>query len=265
MKLVPGRSLSFDPVAGDYDRTRVIPKPIREDIAALCADFAHLNDGGLFLDAGVGTGRFAAPLAQIAPGQIIGVDLSLAMMGQATQKAPSGSVHLAQANLQRLPFRDGVFSGALLVHILHLIERWPLVLDELRRALAPRRSVLLLGVEMGSRSRLVDYYYERARAAGVLAQPLGAASLTPVLAYLRQSAQIEQVASPNLVWKRYVTVEDVLGALFRRTYSQMWNIPEDAHQKLLAETRDYALRTFGDESAVETLNARFDLHTVRWL
>ena len=269
--MTPGRYQSFDPVAGEYDQTRVIPAAQIEEIARILAREAHLARGGLFLDAGVGTGRFAAPLAHRQPGQIVGVDIAPAMMAQAMSKAPPGGLPLAQADLQRLPFRDGVFAGALLVHILHLIERWTVVLGELRRVLTPRVGTLFLGREQGGRSLLVDFYYERARARHVLAESLGTAGIAQTLAYLRRveraggaGAQVSQLETPSLAWKRAVPVEATLDALARRTYSQMWNIPDAVHEELMAETRRYAGKTFPRADAAETLHSRFVLHAVRW-
>lgn len=265
----PGRYQSFETVAEDYDWTRVIPVAQIDEIARIVGREAHLDRGGLFLDAGVGTGRFAAPLARRHPGQVLGFDIAPAMLRQARAKAPGGG--LAVADLQRLPLRSGVFAGALLVHILHLIERWMLVLQEIRRVLIPRSGVLFLGVEQGGRSRLVNFYYERARARQVLAESLGAAGLARTLAFLRRperegglDAQVHLLDTPQLAWQRAVPVAQTLDALARRTYSQMWAIGDSAHEELLAETRGYAGQTFPKVGATETLRARFVLHAVRW-
>ncbi len=267
--MTPGRYQSFEAVAGDYDQTRVIPDAQMAEIARLLAHEAHLERGGLFLDAGVGTGRFAAPLARLHPSQIVGVDISPAMMERILLKSVPGNLSLAQADLQRLPFRDGAFAGALLVHILHLIEQWPLVLGEIQRTLIPQSGVLFLGIEMGGRSLLVDFYYEQARARNLLPPSLGAAGMTQALAYLNHperggGAQVSLLDTPRLSWKRVVPTARTLEALSRRTYSQMWAIPDDAHRQLLAATHDYARRTFRRLDAVESLKSRFVLHTVRW-
>ena len=262
----PGRYLSFDAVAEEYDRTRVMPTAILEDVARACTREARLSQGGWFLDAGVGTGRFAVPVARLNPGRVVGVDISLPMMSQASEKAPAGSVSLFAGDLQRLPFRDGVFAGALVVHILHLVEHWRLVLDELRRVLTPKNGVLLLGGEQGGHSALVDFYFARARARRVLSQSLGTPGLTQALIYLRRDlrAQLSMLSLPYLKWKRTVPVAETLDALERRTYSQIWNVPDAVHQALLVETQEYAHRTLGGSSAFETLDARFVLHAARW-
>ena len=269
--MTPGRYLSFEAVADDYDRTRVIPEPQLEEIARMVSREAHLERGGLFLDAGVGTGRFAAPLARLHPAQVVGMDIAPAMMERIEGKAAPGSLRLAQADLQRLPFRDGVFAGALLVHVLHLVEQWALVLEEIRRVLVPKTGVLFLGVEMGGRSKLVNFYFERARARRVLASSLGSAGLTPALAYLRRAerdggagAEVALLEAPKLAWKRVVPIAATLDALARRTYSQTWDIPDDAHHELMAATKLYAAQIFPKRDAAETLKSRFMLYKVGW-
>ena len=266
---MPGRYLSFDQVAGDYDQTRVIPAPQMEDIVRLLGREAKLEQGGLFLDAGVGTGRFAVPLARLHPAQVIGADISLPMMRHVAAKSAPSALPLAQADLQRLPFQTGAFEGALLVHILHLIERWPGVLAEVKRVLTTA-GVLFLGIELGGRSVLIDFYFERARVRRVLAPSLGTPGLSPALSYLRRRERDGGLGAsvtllePQIAWKRTLPVPLTLDALARRTYSQMWDIPATDHAALLEETRRYALQTFRKADAAEILPSRFSLYAARW-
>ncbi len=266
-----GRYQSFESVAGDYDRTRAIPEATRDEIARVVAREARLAGGGLFLDAGVGTGRLAVPLAQRHPGQVVGIDISPAMLARVGDKDGAGGLSLVRGDLQRLPFAAGTFRAALMVHILHLIEQWPLVLQETRRVLAPKDGVLLLGIEQGGRSLLVDFYYERARARHLLAPSVGSASLAPVLAALRRpagsggfGASVSQLSTPSLHWERVVPVAQTCDALASRTYSQMWSIPDAAHTELLSEMTDYAARTFRGTSSTETLASHLILHAVHF-
>ena len=268
--MTPGRYLSFDPVAAEYDRTRVIPETFLEESARIIAHECHLERGGMFLDAGVGTGRFAAPLARRHPGQIIGTDIAPAMMERIGAKATPGTLSLVQADLQRLPFRRGAFEGALLVHILQLIEQWKLVLQEVRRLLMPRVGSLFLGVEQGGRSVLVDFYYDRARARNVLAASLGS-GMAPALAYLRRAeragglgGRVALLETPQLAWKRVAPVAETLEALEGRAYSQMWGIEDEAHAELMTETRRQAARTFPRPGSAETLSSRFVLYKAWW-
>ena len=268
--MTPGRYLSFDIVAGEYDRTRVIPESHLEEVARILSRECSLERGGLFLDAGVGTGRFAAPLARRHPGQIVGADIAPAMMERIGAKTPPGSLSLVQADLQRLPFRRGVFEGILLVHILQLIEQWKLVLQEMRRLLVPRVGSLFLGVEQGGRSLLVDFYYERARARNVLAQSLGS-GMAPALAYLRRTeragglgGRVALLETPQLTWKRAAPTAETLDALAGRAYSQMWAISDAVHEELMDETRRQAARTFPMGGGVEALSSRFVLYKAWW-
>ena len=268
--MIPGRYLSFDTVAGEYDRTRVIPDAHLEEVARILSRECCLERGGLFLDAGVGTGRFAAPLARRHPGQVVGTDIAPAMMERIGAKATPGSLPLVQADLQRLPFRRGAFEGILLVHILQLIEQWRLVLHEMRRLLAPCAPGLFLGVEQGGRSLLVDFYYERARARNVLGVSLGS-GMAPALAYLRRTersgglgGRVALMETPQLAWKRHAPTADTLEALEGRAYSQMWGIPDAVHEELMNETRRHAARTFPKAGGVEALSSRFVLYRAWW-
>jgi ubiquinone/menaquinone biosynthesis C-methylase UbiE len=269
--MILGRYLSFEGVADDYDQTRVIPAPQLEEIARILSRETPWQQAELFLDAGIGTGRFAAPLACLHPGQVIGVDIAPAMMERVGEKVDLGTLALAQADLQRLPFPESVFAGALVVHILPLIERWTLVLEEIRRVLIPAVGALFLGIEMGGRSVLVDFYYQRARAKKVLASSLGSASMAVTLAYLRRAehdggagAQVTLLETPTLSWERRVPVTQTLEALAHRTYSQMWGISDEAHRDLMTETRHYAGQTFAKREAVEMLRAHFQLYKAVW-
>jgi len=267
---MPGRYRSFDGVAKDYDKTRVIPDAQLRSIAKTCASTAKVEKSGLFLDAGVGTGRFAVPLSQIAPGRTIGVDISLEMMRMIQPKDPEGRLSLLSGDLRSLPLRDCSIRGALAVHILHIIEDWKTVLDELSRVIEPG-GVLILGTELGGRSLLTDFYFERARARRVLVENIGATSSSPALNYLRQkssngspSISIELLSTPSLTWKRLMPVTETLSVLERATFTQMWDIPPDHHKEILQETRNYADRMFPTSKQDESLKAQFVMHAVRW-
>ena len=88
------------------------------------------------LDAGCGSCRLTAELRGRLPlGQVVGVDLSLNMLGQALEHT-DGRIHLIQADLQRLPFPsvfDGVFSTA----AFHWVPDHRLLFQSLSRVLKP--------------------------------------------------------------------------------------------------------------------------------
>jgi len=84
---------------------------------------------GLVVDLGCGPGRY---LDQIG-GPVVGLDVSAAMLALARRRGHS----LARADLESLPFGDGVFAAAFARHsYLHVPkERVPSALVELRRVL----------------------------------------------------------------------------------------------------------------------------------
>lgn len=126
--------VEFDRIAPVYDETR--RPPSEQELATLAQ---LLRDCRTVLDAGVGTGRFAAPLSERGFA-IVGVDLSIGMMGRARAKGVSA---LVRANVLRLPVVDRAVDAAFMAHVLQLIPDPRAVLRELGRV-ARRRVVIEL-------------------------------------------------------------------------------------------------------------------------
>lgn len=128
------RTVEFDTIAPLYDETRRPPSD--DEIQTLVSLFAECHT---ILDAGIGTGRFAAPL--LAQGfDIVGVDLSVRMMERARVK---GVASLVRADLRRLPLRTDAVEAAFMAHVLQLLADPRDVLRELGRV-SRRRVVVLL-------------------------------------------------------------------------------------------------------------------------
>ncbi len=101
------------------------------------------------LDAGCGTGTLTALIAEAvgADGGVTGVDLSAQMIARARRKvADSHGVTLQRANIEQLPFTDGLFDKAFISFALH--EMPPAArhnaISELYRVLQPGGSLLVL-------------------------------------------------------------------------------------------------------------------------
>jgi SAM-dependent methyltransferase len=78
------------------------------------ADYA----GRLVLDAGVGSGRYAEVVASKG-GEVIGVDITAAIDAAWTNIGRHERVHLLQADIFAMPFRDATFDLAYSVGVLH--------------------------------------------------------------------------------------------------------------------------------------------------
>lgn len=100
---------------------------------------------GLILDAACGTGKYW-PLILATGRTVIGIDQSRGMLQRARTKFPT--VPVAQLGLQEL-VREGTVDSVICIDALENVspEDWPLVLENLRRALRPS-SPLYFTVEL---------------------------------------------------------------------------------------------------------------------
>jgi 2-polyprenyl-3-methyl-5-hydroxy-6-metoxy-1,4-benzoquinol methylase len=96
------------------------------------------SSGGLILDAGTGTGRFATWLAKKGF-NVIGVDLSHEMLKIAKRKKKSlnANIDLVLADLHSLPFRYEVFDGCVSINVVDHLRDVSKFLKELRLVLKP--------------------------------------------------------------------------------------------------------------------------------
>jgi uncharacterized protein YbaR (Trm112 family)/ubiquinone/menaquinone biosynthesis C-methylase UbiE len=74
--------------------------------------------GRLFLDAGVGAGRYAEVVSRWG-GEVVGLDLSFAVDAAFTTIGRRPNVHLVQADIFHPPFRAGTFDHAYSIGVLH--------------------------------------------------------------------------------------------------------------------------------------------------
>lgn len=93
----------------------------RESERALAATTGWKEEdyrGRLVLDAGVGAGRYAEVAARKGA-EVIGIDLTRAVDAAYANLRHCEHVHLAQADIFAMPFRDGTFDLAYAVGVLH--------------------------------------------------------------------------------------------------------------------------------------------------
>ncbi|QBD81972.1 methyltransferase domain-containing protein [Ktedonosporobacter rubrisoli] len=162
-------SISFDPLAPVYDAIRGYPPTVASAITAAIDQAVGGNTQTRFLEVGVGTGRFAFPLAE-AEHQCTGIDISEKMMSQlkeklcgagwqeegqrwgkepdedATQNPPvqrfthmekQGSMRLVRTDMTALPFHDDSFDVVIASHVFHVVRDWHQALKEIMRVSRP--------------------------------------------------------------------------------------------------------------------------------
>jgi SAM-dependent methyltransferase len=145
-------NVEFDRIAPVYDETRLPPS--EEELQALAGLLVGCRT---VLDAGVGTGRFAVPL-RARDFEVVGVDLSLAMMRRARAK---GIATLVRADILHLPLSDKVVDAAFMAHVLQLLPDPRPVLGELGRV--ARREVVVQLPEWFERQPTSAWQDRRAR------------------------------------------------------------------------------------------------------
>ncbi len=162
-------SVSFDPVAHLYDATRGFPELVTRQIVGAIEKATNANTQTRFLEVGVGTGRFAFPLAE-AQHQYTGIDISEKMLSQLEEKLHTGgwqekslswgslpdedaaqnldvhhfiqedrqgTMRLAIADMTAIPFHDAAFDAVIAIHVFHLVRDWQKALQEVVRVLRP--------------------------------------------------------------------------------------------------------------------------------
>jgi len=119
--------------------------------------------GGLVLDAACGTGKYW-PLLLESGRQVFGIDQSTGMLSYAHAKFPA--VPLEKLGLQELCFEQ-VFDAAICMDALEMVfpEDWPLVLENLFRALKPG-AYLYFTVELVEQSE-IEQDYQSSRTQGL--------------------------------------------------------------------------------------------------
>ena len=89
--------------------------------------------GGVVLDLGCGSGLFFKDVAAQA-GLVIGVDVSLKLLNKAKEQGNAFSnVAVLQADVDHLPFRDGLFSAVFAFTVFQNVPKPAVTLNELKR------------------------------------------------------------------------------------------------------------------------------------
>jgi ubiquinone/menaquinone biosynthesis C-methylase UbiE len=94
----------------------------------------------LMLDAGCGSGRFLTPLSEDM--RIVGTDFSKGLLGKARKDAPEAPLCLA--DVEHLPFKDGIFDTVLSVRVLQHVASQKEAIKELSRVTKKGGTIIIL-------------------------------------------------------------------------------------------------------------------------
>jgi len=150
----------FDAAASTFDQYRALPPGVPEAIRTAVWRAVNAPSGPRVLDLGAGTGRIGKAFVE-AGDNYVGADLSLAMLREFV--VPGRTPMLAQADGERLPFREGTFHVGLLMQVLSGARNVRRLLAEAGRMLVPGGALILGqtvappdGVDAQMKSRLAE-------------------------------------------------------------------------------------------------------------
>jgi SAM-dependent methyltransferase len=139
----------------DTENQRESEQTLMEKTGFTSGDFR----GKLVLDVGCGMGRFA-DVASRWGATVVGVDLTSAIDAASGNIGDRDNVHLAQADVFRLPLRDGTFDFVFSIGVLHHTPNTRDAFDRLPALLKPggRVAIWVYSSSMRSWSRTSDAY-----------------------------------------------------------------------------------------------------------
>ncbi|GHO54660.1 class I SAM-dependent methyltransferase [Ktedonobacter robiniae] len=272
-------SFNFDMLASIYDATRGYPRDVALRIAQSLDEASSAGPQTRFLEIGVGTGRIALPLANLGR-DLTGIDISERMLARLEHKLraedwqeerlawgelpdeqgqpqpawgkrfqrtePDAHMRIAVADVHHLPFAAASFEVIVAVHVLHLVDDWRQVLQEVRRVATPDGMFLHCGDEHGPsdvqevraqwRRVLAELGYDEQR----LYQPSDA---DLQLACAELGWQAERWIA--LTWERAITPRQVLEGILQRNWSSMRRVPDAVFQEGCRRLEQWAYAYFG--------------------
>lgn len=220
-------AISFDRIADRYDATRSYPDDVMALILRTLDD--ELSGSGPLLDVGAGTGRYLVPLSGMGY-DVVGVDVSSLMLAKAWAK---GGRNLLRADVNALPFADGVFDTALSIHVLHLIKTWKKALREIARVTRSRLVSISTDHRESPAEEIRQRYEQECERLGFRVQHQG-----------MRERELSDILTPDkerriTTYERPVDVSARIDGFEARTYSSQWFVPEEIHREAIAALRDY--------------------------
>ena len=262
-------------VAVQYDALRGHPPAVSAEIGEAIASTMSAN--ATILELGVGTGRIALPVAA-AGCRVVGIDSSAHMLAALSQRLKSDgldNVDLAQGDITALPFREGVFDGAMAIHVLHLVSDWAGVLKQVSRLVRPG-GTLVLGrdwVDPASFSGMIRNYFRQTvvevgtemmpPGATAAAPPSGGAAIFKTLISLgaKPEGQGEQIGAE---WQTNLTPRQVLDGIRSRDDAESWVLPDDVLAETMRRLDAFAADKWANLDAPQPVNRRFMMGVFRF-
>jgi ubiquinone/menaquinone biosynthesis C-methylase UbiE len=142
----------YDEVGDGYDETRGADPLIVDRLSS----HLELASDGTYLDVACGTGNYTVALAGRG-GRWFGVDRSRLMLGRAREK--SSRIGWQRGDVTGLPFRSGLFSGAVCTLAIHHFPALDAAFREVFRVLAGGRFVIFTSTPEQTAGFWLKHYF----------------------------------------------------------------------------------------------------------
>jgi len=217
------KSLSFDGLAGLYNETRSYDSKCFDSALNYIATTFPVNTFSTLLEPGIGNGRIAIPFAQLGY-QVVGVDISEEMLSvlqknlqQNTSKLP---ITFQRADITQLPFSNGAFDMAVVVHLFYFIRDWKRAVNEILRVIRKKGSVILMHTGTGTEIPFLNERYKELCAS--LNSPIpaiGVKGTREVVDYFCSLGCKAEWIRDRWQWTSRIQLGKALGYIKHRAYS----------------------------------------------
>lgn len=261
-------SINFNRAATYYDATRKLRDDIADEITQALLREIRGAGADRVLEVGIGTGRMARPLMREGV-QMVGVDISTEMMAQLlAQLTPEHRrPELLLGDATALPFLDGAFGAAMVVHVLHLVKSVEDAVREMRRVLAPGGVLLQQTRRPDDETRkmwdatyeawgrlFTKRGYQRRRRQGEMA-----------IVRERIKASGANLRIVDVVYEEFIhTVEQDLEDVRGRIHSWTWEVPDDILNDSLPEFTEWMYERFGPPDTELVDRQTYEIEVWTW-
>lgn len=248
------KSLSFDSMVRLYDETRVFDKECFDSALDFLVERFPTQRFGSAFEPGIGTGRIAIPLAERGY-RVTGVDISEDMLAllkkRLAQLGRPLQVSFQKADATELPFSDGAFDMAVVVHVFYFVRAWKKVADEIMRVVRKDGPLVLMHTGTGMEVPFLNERYKELCAdEGSSIKSVGVESTREVVEYFQSVGCRAEWVRDRWRWTSRIRLDKALHYMRSRAYSFTSVAPDDIHSAAIRKLESEMRTRFGNLATV---------------